>query len=89
MLERTVGEISTSKPRAYECYKHFQDSHDDIEDGKRIGCPNTSTTKNLKIVEDIVLSNRQVTIKKAILNGSCKPDFTKVFGMKQVAAKFI
>lgn len=65
MLEKAFGKDAISKPRVYDWFKHFQESHEYTDNAKRTGCLCTSTTKeNMEKIKNIMLNNCWISIKK-------------------------
>ena len=65
MLQKSYGESTLSKTRAYEWYSAFKSGRDMVEDLPRFGRPSTSSTEvNIDEVRGMVTENRHLSLKE-------------------------
>nr|APL98288.1 putative DD34D transposase [Bactrocera tryoni] len=95
MLEKAYGDSVLSKTQAYEWYKAFKDGREIVEDMPRSGRPSTSSTdENIKKVKDMVLENRQASVREMareldISRESVRMILVDILGMKRVLARLV
>ena len=65
MLQKSYGELTLSKTRAYEWYSAFKSGRGVMEDFPRSGQPSTSSTElNIVRVKEMVTKNRHLSLRE-------------------------
>ena len=65
MLQKTYGESTLSKTRAYEWYSASKSGRNVVEDLPRPGQPSTSSTEvNIVKVQEMVTENRYLSLRE-------------------------
>ena len=95
ILQKTYGESTLSKTRAYEWYNAFKSGRNVVEDLPRFGRPSTSSTEvNIAKVKEIVTENRGLSLREiaaelSVSHESIRTIFNDCLGKKRVAARLV
>lgn len=95
MLQRTYGEYTLSKTRAYEWYSAFKIGREVVEDLPRSGRPSTSSTEvNIAKVKEMVTENRHLSLREiaaelSVSHESIRIILSNSLGMKRIAARLV
>ena len=93
MLQKSYGESTLSKTRAYEWFSGFKSGRDVVEDLLRSGQPSTSSTEvNIvkvkeRVTENHNLSLREIAAELSLSHESIRIILNDFLGMKRVAAR--
>jgi len=93
MLQKTYGESTLSKTRAYEWYNAFKSGRDVAEDLPRSDRPSTSSTEvNINKVKEMVTENRHLSLREiaaelSVSHKSIRTIVQDCLGMKRVATR--
>ena len=95
MLEKTYGESTLSKIRAYGWYSAFKSGWDVVGDLPRSGRPSTSSIEvNIAKVKGMVIENRHLSLRKiapelSVPHKLIRTILNDCLGMKRVAAQVV